>query len=95
MNLAEALRCAGYELPRPKGMGWMEKVVTELSARVLETGLESWRETLKPAADKLRKKYEDTHVRWVIQDSLHRAVLLNAKNNLLDELFTEETSEDW
>lgn len=95
MNLGEALRCAGYDIPRPKGLEWMEKIVSQLSSRVLEAGLIDWRVTLKPAADKLRKKYELPHVRWAIQDSLHRAVLLNARQNLLDELFVEETSEDW
>lgn len=95
INLGEALRCAGYDIPRPKGLEWMDKIVAELSGRVLEAGLEDWREVLKPAAEKLRKKYELPHIRWAIQDSLHRAVLLNARNNLLDELFIEETAEEW
>jgi hypothetical protein len=95
MNLGEALRCAGYDIPRPKGLEWMEKIVSRLSDKVLDAGLIDWRKTLKPAAEKLRKKYELPHVRWAIQDSLHRAVLLNARQNLLDELFVEETLEDW
>ena len=73
----------------------MEKIVVELSSRVLENGLADWRTTLKPAAEKLRKKYSLPHIRWAIQDSLHRAVLLNARNNLLDGLFIEETAEEW
>ena len=95
MNLGEALRCAGYDLPRPKGLEWMEKVVDQLSGKVLEKGLIDWRVTLKPVAEKLGKKYPLPHVRWAIQDSLHRAVLLNARNNLLDDMFAEDNSEDW
>jgi len=95
MNLGEALRLAGYDIPRPKGLEWMEKVVASLSEKVLDEGLADWRRTLKPAAEKLREKYSLPHVRWAIQDSLHRAVLTNARHNLLDGLFIEETSEDW
>ena len=95
MNIGEALRLAGYDLPRPKGLEWMEKVVVTLSAKVLEEGLIDWRKTLRPAAEKLREKHSLPHVRWAIQDSLHRAVLTNARLNLLDELFVEGNSEDW
>ena len=95
INVGEALRCAGYDIPRAKGLEWMEGVVNDLSSLVLKNDILEWRTTLKPAAEKLRKKYELPHVRWAIQDSLHRAVLLNAKNNLLDNLFAEENLEEW
>ena len=95
MNLAEALRCAGYDFPRPKGLEWQEKIVDQLSKKLLDGSLLEWRQVLKPAAEKLRSKYPLPHIRWAMQDSLHRAILLNARNNLLDEMFVEKTSEDW
>tara|TARA_R100000808_G_C2155439_1_gene167913 strand:+ start:11563 stop:12465 length:903 start_codon:yes stop_codon:yes gene_type:complete len=95
INLAEALRCAGYDFPRPKGLEWQEKIVDQLSKKLLEGSLLDWRQTLKPAADKLQSKYPLPHIRWAMQDALHRAILLNARNNLLDEMFVEKTSEDW
>jgi len=95
MNLGEALRLAGYDIPRPKGLEWMEKVVVSLSDKVLEHGIVEWREVLKPVAEKLRQKHSLPHIRWAMQDTLHRAVLMNAQHNLLDDLFIEKTSEDW
>ena len=95
MNLAEAFRCAGYDLPRPKDLGWQEKVVAQLSAKILEDGVENWRDVLRSAAEKLQGKYPLPHIRWALQDSLHRAVILNSKQNLLEGFFSDETSDDW
>ena len=93
MNLAEALRAAGYEIPRPKEMEWMEKVVSSLFASVLESGLENWKTTLKPAAEKLCEKYPKPHVRWALQDSLHRAIIVNAKSSVVEDFFS--SGDEW
>ena len=95
MNLAEALRCAGYDFPRPKGLEWQEKVVDQMSKALLDGNLLEWKPILKPVATKLQSKYPLPHIRWAMQDALHRAILLNARNNILDEMFAEKTSEDW
>lgn len=95
MNLAEALRCAGYEVPRPKSLGWQEKIVAQLSDKILKDGIENWRDILRGAAEKLSGKYPLPHVRWALQDSLHRAVILNSKQNLLEDFFSDETQDDW
>lgn len=93
MNLAEALRAAGYEVARPKNLLWQEKVVSKLSEGIEANGIENWRQTLKPAAEKLSEKHSKAHVRWALQDALHRAILTRAKNNLIDDLFN--TQDDW
>tara|TARA_R110002110_G_scaffold354356_1_gene564156 strand:- start:2036 stop:2914 length:879 start_codon:yes stop_codon:yes gene_type:complete len=93
MNLAEALRAAGYDLPRPKGMEWMEKAVASLSKSVLDDGIENWKTTLKPAAEKLCEKYAKPHVRWALQDSLHRAIIVNAKSSVVEDFFNSD--EQW
>ena len=89
MNLAEAMRLAGYDIPRPKDLEWQTSVVEKLSKAVLESGIETWRDTLQKASLPLRKKYPIPHVRWALQDALHRAVLTNARENMIDELFIE------
>ncbi len=90
MNLAEALRMAGYKVPRPKGLEWQEKAVQGLSEKITEAGIESWREVLQPASKTLSGKHPIAHVRWVLQDALHRAILTNAKNNMLDDMFKQD-----
>ena len=92
MNVAEALRAAGYNIPYPKGMEWAEGTVAKLAKAVEKNGLENWRETLKPAADTLMKKHSPQHTRWVIQDALHRAILTNSRKGMVSELFAENDS---
>tara|TARA_R100000963_G_scaffold34891_2_gene30078 strand:+ start:512 stop:1411 length:900 start_codon:yes stop_codon:yes gene_type:complete len=94
MNIGEALRAAGYDIPRPKGLTWQDKVVDALSKQVLDSGIENWRPTLKAAAEKLVSKYDQAHVRWALQDSLHRAIIMNARENRLDAMFTD-SEEAW
>ena len=93
MNIAEALRAAGHNLPRPKDLEWMEKTVAKLSSAVLKAGVANWRETLKPAADKLLEKHKPQHVRWALQDALHRAILTNSRKGMVDDLFAE--NDEW
>jgi len=95
MNLAEALRAAGYDLPRPKELAWQEKVVEGLSTKIQESGLEKWKEVLKPASAQLGGKYPPAHVRWAIEDSLHRAIFHASKNNFIDALFREQEEDSW
>tara|TARA_R100001594_G_scaffold2498_1_gene9926 strand:- start:2355 stop:3242 length:888 start_codon:yes stop_codon:yes gene_type:complete len=95
MNLGEALRAAGYEVSRPKGMEWMEKTAESLAVSVLAEGIEEWRETLKAAAKKLEGKKDTKHIRWVLQDALHRAVIRNSRDNLIDEMFVDSTQDVW
>ena len=94
MNLGEALRAAGYDLPRPKGMEWMDALVEKTSALILKEGIEDWRGTLSQVANKLRGKQDLRHIRWALQDSLHRAVITNARENILDRMFIDE-QENW
>jgi len=92
MNLAEAMRAAGYEIPLPKELAWHTSIVENLSKVILEKGIETWRDTLLKASLSLREKYPVTHVRWALQDALHRAVLNNARENMIDEMFRDQNS---
>lgn len=94
MNLAEALRLSGYDIPRPKELAWQEKIVAALSNKILQAGLEEWREILRPASQKLCTKYPLPHVRWTLQDALHRAILTNARDSAINDMFSV-TEEEW
>ena len=50
MNLAEALRAAEYDLPRPKEMQWATPIVEKTSALILKEGIEGWRGVLRQVA---------------------------------------------
>lgn len=84
MNLAEGLRAAGYEIPRPKGMEWMDRAVEAAADYILKKGMENWRESLTTVLTKLNDGKRDVrHIRWVGQDALHRATIRQAKNDPL------------
>ena len=72
----------------------MDKTADKLTALVLKNGLEEWRTTLSEAGKKLAGQHDLRHVRWVLQDSLHRAVIQNAGENILDRMFIDE-QEQW
>jgi hypothetical protein len=76
MNLAEGLRAAGYDIPRPAGLEWMEAAVKGCSEAILKGGLENWRETSLKLVEKLNNgTRQPKHIRWVITDALHRAII--------------------
>ena len=77
MNIAEGLRAAGYVVPYPKGLEWIDKVAQGVSERILESGIEKWPEVLKAAAEKLQGTKELAHIRWALQDGLHRATIVH------------------
>ena len=90
MNLAEGSRHAGYDIPRPELVSWIEPAVVKLSAMILEQGVDRWRDVLVPAADKLKAQYPVAHVRWALQDSLHRAVIRHHAEVRVLEAFSIE-----
>ena len=89
MNLAEGLREAGYSVPRPKGLEWQEKLAESAAKKILADDIENWRASLKGIIAKLGDKKPKPHVRWALQDGLHRAVLRNARTGILDDLVSE------
>ncbi len=95
MNLAEGLRAAGYEIPRPKVVSWHESCVEQLSNKILDSGIEGWRDILKPASTKLLEKHSPSHVRWALQDALHRAVIQNSHKEKVTRMFEEADNDAW
>lgn len=89
MNIAEGLREAGYDVPRPKGMEWQEKLAESAAKKILANGIEDWRDSLKEIIAKVGDQKPKPQIRWALQDGLHRAVLRNARIGILDGLVAE------
>jgi hypothetical protein len=83
MNVAEILRCAGYEIRRAPGQDWQEPLVQALSRALLENPGEE--KALMAEAVELCKEHtqNDLMVRWVMRDALDRAALIRAQQNVL------------
>lgn len=79
MNIAEGLRAAGYHIPYPNGLEWIDGVAEKLSKKILEVGIEKWSDVLQGAAEKLKGKQKLPHIRWALQDGLHRATIQHYK----------------
>lgn len=75
MNVAEGLRSAGFDIGYPPGLEWIDKVAERISKKILEVGIEDWRSVLKEVSEKLRGKHPLPHLRWALQDGLHRATI--------------------
>jgi hypothetical protein len=89
LNLAEGLREAGHNVPRPKGMEWMDALVEKLAVALM-ADMENWRTILRGAMEKLREKYPAPQLRWAASDALHRAIIRNARANVTDWLAEPE-----
>jgi hypothetical protein len=89
MNVAEILRSAGYVIPRAPKLEWQEELVEALAVAMFndpanESGL------VAEAIELAREQTDnDLHVRWVLRDSLDRAVLMRAKADVLS-MFTDK-----
>lgn len=90
MNLGELMRRGfGTEGPfgirRPRGLEWMEKVVTQITAQLGKTvpGSEDQKALLRGFRPLIEAKYTKNplHVRWVFRDAIARAALNAAHDN--------------
>ena len=88
LNLREPLLEAGYDIPRPKDLQWMEPVVETLATKILkEESDPEFDLTLffKRSASQITKKAKDIrHVRWVLSDALDRANNRRFQSTLID-----------
>jgi hypothetical protein len=83
MNTAEILRMAGYEIRRAPGLEWQEGIVDALS-KLLVAEPDSEAGLMQEAISICNEKTDNPlHVRWVMRDSLDRAALIRAKQNVL------------
>lgn len=95
MNLGEILRAAGYVLPRPQGLEWMDDVVAAASdslfdrpgdeAAILMNVTQHVVDRMRPAVgyDERTRERALLVARWVIRDARDRAILRRARQNPL------------
>jgi hypothetical protein len=85
LNLREALLGAGYAVPRPEPLVWMEEYVEATALDLLEESGEKkpdLKRVLSATAGTLQH-HSPRHVRWVLADALDRMSLRRHTANLL------------
>lgn len=88
LNLREVLLLAGYDLPRPEELEFMEAHVEGIS-KIIAAELANKRPKLKPILTPVAKKLseggiDNRHIRWIVADALDRAQLTQHNDNLVD-----------
>jgi hypothetical protein len=94
MNIAEGLRAGGYIIAYPPGLEWIGDVAQKVSERILEEGISNWSVVLQDVAQKLKGKRALPHIRWAIQDGLHRATIHHYETVEALEAFSSPDEED-
>jgi hypothetical protein len=90
MNLREAMLVAGFDLPRPESLAWMDEVVESTSQLLLaESGAK------RPAYKKILTEVAATlgdraprHVRWALADAMDRMVLRKHQSNIVADFLS-------
>ncbi|MCW4027955.1 MAG: ATP-binding protein [Candidatus Bathyarchaeota archaeon] len=95
MNIAEGLRAAGFSVPYPKGLDWIDSEAGKISSEILIKGIENWGEVLEAAVERLKMAGKETpHVRWALQDGLHRATIKHYQDIDALRMFTSSGEGD-
>jgi hypothetical protein len=88
LNIGEVLRAAGYDVPRAKGLEWMEAAVEAVAKILLDVIVQESdiKDALEPVIPGLLKRANQNqkHVRWVIADAHDRANLQRHSASILD-----------
>lgn len=86
LNVAEILRAAGYTIPRPADLGWMDEVAETVATWMLQGASEE--QARAPWKARLLEHHVPLeHIRWVLRDGVHRGRLrLHRKNSILASL---------
>lgn len=92
LNLRVILLAAGYDLPRPKDLQWMERVVQGASIKLQpilqEKNKEELQQLLSKIFTQLSTKYEQKHIRWALMDAIDTATLKLHQSSLVDTFIT-------
>jgi len=88
LNLREVLLLAGYDVPRPEALSFMDEWVDKISKEVSKELINKRpkvKDVLRPFVDLMKKEeLDDRHMRWIFADALDRAQLRTHNNNLID-----------
>jgi len=87
LNLREAMLAAGYDMPRPEALAWMDEHVEGISKLLAaESGAKrpDYKKVMAAAASSFMADHSPRHVRWVLADAMDRMVLRQHQSNLVD-----------
>ena len=87
MNLREIMKAAGYVMPRPRGLEWMDGV-SALVAKRLDAGEERgevFRDLLKKLASKVQNRH---HIGWSLRDAFD-AYDIGRRQTWMDRAFVQ------
>ena len=93
-NIREIMIATGYDLPRTKGLEWLDELAEKVCQGIIKAEAKDRRSVkkwLQANGASISTKYKDKdprHVRWGVSDGIDRAVLRRYKTNLLDDFFT-------
>jgi len=86
LNLREILLAAGYHVPRPKQLDWMDKTVDRI-AQLLHKEIQKEEPNYKPILTQVATKltdYNPRHIRWAMADAFDRANLMCHSTKILE-----------
>ena len=92
-NIREVMLATGYDLPRPKGMEWMDELADTVADSLTEYGgkdkraVKKWLVKNGPEMALAYEGKDPRHIRWAVSDGIDRAVIRRHKTNLLDDFF--------
>lgn len=73
----------------------MGEVAQSICDEILKVGIENWTDVLQKAVEKLKgKKKKIPHIRWALQDGLHRATIKHYESVDALKAFSAPASED-
>jgi hypothetical protein len=81
MNIGEALRSVGYNIPRPVSLTWMDDFVSRGSER-LDEGMQQT-ELKAKLVEVLGSQVIEQHIYWILRDAIDRS-LFRKRQGLLD-----------
>ena len=95
MNIAEGLRAAGFSVPYPKGLEWVDAQAGKISTEILSQGIENWGKVLEIFVAQLKADGKETpHIRWALQDGLHRATIKHHQDIDALRMFTSSGDDE-
>ena len=95
LNLRCLLLGAGYDLPRPEGLEWLDQVVDKAAQKlkgiIEKRDQEAMQAYLQGIAKQLIDKYNPKHVRWALMDALDAASLSIHQDNIITDFISTTT----
>ena len=91
-NTAEALRAAGYDIPRPAALAWGEPVCEAIAQRILD-GADP-KDYYRRSLLRLAETHPVEHAYWIVRDAIDRAEIRRATSGVDRFLVLADTKTD-